>query len=324
MSRFKPFAAAVCLLFLSVSALGGTVATGDSLSDEYAFPIFFPAGGDRRTAENYVELLSRLRPGDFDFGAYSTTSRGTPRNEGFERNWARDAATSGELLSEGQHTGAAAQIASGDADLVFMTVGGNDARTVFTSANPPEALGNFVPDLLRNVGTAAGTILAASPTARLVIANVPDLRHLPELKGAIAAGLIPQAFADAVAGAIDAYNANLAASFAGNDRVAIADIAGVIDDVMAAPEYRFDGLLIERNVPGESLDHLFVDAVHPGTVGSALIANAFLDASNAKFGTDYERITTVVPLPAGAWAALAAAPVVALAARMGRRRKEAA
>ena len=314
------------LLLAPAAAPAGTTVMGDSLGDEYAFPIFTPAGGDRRTAKNYVELLSELRGGVFDFGAYSTASRGTPRNEGFEYNWARDGCTSAELLAEGQHTGAAGVIAAGDADAAFLTLGGNDFRSVFIAPDPPAALGQAVPALLQNVATIAQSILAADPAARLVIANVPDLRHLPELRGAVAAGLIPQAFADAVAGAIDAYNQQLAQAFADNDRVAIADLDGVIDGVMAGDSFVYGGVTIDRATPGNETNQLFVDAVHPGTVGQGLIANAFLDASNDKFATDYALLTEAevlaaaaapnpIPLPAGAWAAVAAAPVLCFAAR---------
>ena len=325
--NLRPPGLVVALLGLALAsaAHAGTAVLGDSLGDEYQFPIFRPAGGDRTNAENYVELLARHRPGDFDVGPFSVTSRGTPRNEGFEYNWARDGSTSTELLAEGQHTGAAGHIAAGRADAAFMTVGGNDFRSVFVAANPPEALGQAVPTLLQNVATVAQTILASSPTARLVIGNVPDLRRLPELRGAIAAGLIPQAFADAVAGAIDAYNQQLAATFADNDRVAIADLDAVIEDVFAGEQFVYGGVVIDRDTPGEGLDHLFVDAVHPGTVGSALIANAFLDASNDKFGTDYAPLAAaqVIPLPAAAWAAIVAAPVVWLSSRRALRRRAA-
>lgn len=86
------FLVALAFALFPSPASAGTVGMGDSLTDEYQFPIFSPPGGDRRTARSYVELLSELRPGDFDFGDFSTTSRGTPRNQGFEYNRARDGA----------------------------------------------------------------------------------------------------------------------------------------------------------------------------------------------------------------------------------------
>ena len=321
---------ALALALFPTLASAGTVGMGDSLTDEYQFPIFTPAGGDRRTAKNHVELLSGLRPVDFDFGDFSAASRGTPRNQGFEYNWGRDGSTSAEVIAEGQHTGAAGQLAAGAADTVFMTIGANDFRSVFTSPNPPEALAQAVPNLLQNVATVAQAILAASPEARLVIANLPDLRHLPELRAAVAAGLIPQPFADAVAGAIDAYNRQLALAFAGDDRVAVADFDAVIEGVMAGEQFTVGGVAIDRTTPGNEPNRLFVDSVHPGTVGQGLIANAFLTASNQKFDTDYQLLSdaeilqaagggpTPIPLPWGVCATLGAAPVVYVAARRRR------
>src|SRR3954467_5173300 len=60
---------------------------GDSYSDEYQF---YPP--DRSTAQNWVEILARAR--GLNFGRYSAYSRGEPRNQGFEFNWARSDATS--------------------------------------------------------------------------------------------------------------------------------------------------------------------------------------------------------------------------------------
>jgi lysophospholipase L1-like esterase len=68
---------------------------GDSLTDEYEF---YPP--NRTAAQNWVEILSNLRggengfPGQVDFGAFSSTSRGETRNQGYAQNWARSGATS--------------------------------------------------------------------------------------------------------------------------------------------------------------------------------------------------------------------------------------
>src|SRR4051794_31836157 len=92
----------VCFASYSSSVLAGLVGgagvMGDSLSDEYAFPIFKPPGGDRSTSLNYVQILSRTR--GIDFGSFSTASRGSPRNEGFAFNWAEDGSTSTDLIAK--------------------------------------------------------------------------------------------------------------------------------------------------------------------------------------------------------------------------------
>ena len=67
---------------------------GDSLTDEYSF---YPP--DRTAAQNWVQILSALRgglngePDQVSFGAFSLTSRGETRNQGYAQNWARSGAT---------------------------------------------------------------------------------------------------------------------------------------------------------------------------------------------------------------------------------------
>src|SRR6266496_721500 len=85
---------------LSIGALG------DSYTDEYQF--YAP---DRSTAHNYIEQLADDRR--LDFGAFSATSRGTPRNEGFAYNWAQSGDTSADMLADGQLSGLSAQATAG-------------------------------------------------------------------------------------------------------------------------------------------------------------------------------------------------------------------
>ena len=77
---------------------------GDSYSDEYQF-----ASPDRRTARNWVEIPSLTR--GLDFGRFNASGWGSPRDRGFEYNWAHVGATTGDLIATGQHTGLAAQVA---------------------------------------------------------------------------------------------------------------------------------------------------------------------------------------------------------------------
>jgi hypothetical protein len=71
-----------------------------------------------------MEILARTR--GLNFGRYSAQSRGEPRNQGFEFNWARSDATSTDLIKSGQHTGLAQQVASGEVSVVVIFIGGND------------------------------------------------------------------------------------------------------------------------------------------------------------------------------------------------------
>ena len=254
----------------------GVGVMGDSLSDEYQF---YPSVS---AAKNYVELLAGYR--GINVGSFSTITRGVPRNQGFAYNWAQSGDSSSDLLAHGQHTGLAGQFASHEADVGILLVGGNDFRGVFTAPDPIAALNTVVPALLTNVGTAAQTTLAADPNARLLIGNAPDIRYLPEVRGAVAAGLIPQALVDAVSNVIGIYNTNLSATFAGNARVGVVDINSVLTGVMTAPSFTYDTVTMNRDLPGSSPDHFFVDTIHPGTIGQGLLANAFVNAMDSRFG----------------------------------------
>src|SRR3954464_3143937 len=98
---------------------GGIGVLGDSYSDEYQF---YPP--HRSTARNWVEILAATR--GLNFGRFSTQSRGEPRNQGYEYNWARSDATTDDMIVTGQHTGLAAQVARGEVNLVVVFIGGND------------------------------------------------------------------------------------------------------------------------------------------------------------------------------------------------------
>src|SRR3954466_10179274 len=92
--------------FTRAESPGGIGVLGDSYSDEYQF---YPP--DRTTARNWVEILSELR--GLDFGPFSTTSRGEPRNQGFAYNWARSDATTDDMIAGGQLAGLSSQVAEG-------------------------------------------------------------------------------------------------------------------------------------------------------------------------------------------------------------------
>jgi lysophospholipase L1-like esterase len=271
----------------------GVAAMGDSLGDEYAFPINFPQGGNRQAggALNYVTLLSSLRPASFDFGPYSTASRGTPRNEGFEFNFARDGSTSGDLIAEGQHTGAATLVAAGRVDLVLLEIGGNDFRGVFLPGADPLRI---VSEGLTNTLTAAGTVLAADPRARVAVANVPDITRLPEARFAAMQDPTLVPVLAQVSGLIEQYNGAMAAQLGampGSERVVLVDLNTIFDGLIDDPNLLLNGRPVDTLVPGDGPGHLFVDVLHPGTVGSGYLANGFIDALNTKFDLGVPRLS---------------------------------
>jgi hypothetical protein len=255
----------------------GFGAVGDSFADEYQF---YPP--DRSQARNFVEILAATR--GLDFGTFTATPRPSPRNQGFANDWALNGATSDDLPA--QTSGLAQQIAAGSVGTAFMFIGGNDFLNAAASPNPTQALANLPQHVLTNVVTAVSTLLAASPTAHVIVANVFDLSQLPVTKQLVAAGLITQAEANAFGQVIAGYNAALATQFASNSRVALVDLNATAGAALGQKTVQVGGQTIDVQTPGDEYHHLFLaDGLHVGTVGQAEIANAFVAADDSKFNT---------------------------------------
>ncbi|HEY7118839.1 MAG TPA: SGNH/GDSL hydrolase family protein [Tepidisphaeraceae bacterium] len=293
---------------------------GDSLGDEYQF-----APAPRNGAQNYVELLATQR--GLNFGAFSTVSRPEPRNQGYEFNFANagDNAASGvtgpDLFALGEVQGLTPYVASGQVGEVFLTIGGNDFRAIATGGNSATIL----PALLSSTAAAVQALQSANPNVKVVIANVVDITKVPGAQFTLIQNPALAPLFAALDTATDQYNAQLKAAFAANPNVAIADINAVLDKLLA--DKSVGGQPIDTLNPGVGPGNLFVDLLHPGTIGQGMIANAFVDASNARFGTslagfsDSELLALAaapppsVPLPAAAWAGMLCAPLAVWARR---------
>jgi lysophospholipase L1-like esterase len=252
---------------------------GDSYSDEYRF---YPP--DRPTARNWVEILAETRA--VNFGRFSTSSRGEPRNEGYEYNWARSDATTDDMIATGQHTGLAAQVARGEVQFVVIFVGGNDFINAMKSSRPLAALERTLPRAIANFRTAVETIRAAHPEVRLLLGTVPDIRNLPEFTTPIRNGSIPRSVADAFTAAIDQYNVQIRACGARDARVAVLDLE--LATKLASrinPDYFYaSGRKLDRIHPSNHPLHFFLaDSRHPGTLGQALMAQVFIETLNVRF-----------------------------------------
>ena len=260
-------------------SLGGIGILGDSYSDEYQF---YPP--DRTTARNWMEILAATR--GLDFGRFSVRSRGEPRNQGYEFNWARSDATTDDLIATGQHTGLAAQVARGQVRIVCIFIGGNDFINALKAPVPLDALRGVLPRALSNYRAAVETIRSADPQVRLVLATVPDIRNLPEFAAPLRDGRLPQAVADAFTAAIARYNAQVQAIASKDPQIALLDLdlAVKIGDLVSRDHVHLVGRRLDRIHPSNAIDHFFLaDVRHPGTVGHGLLARMLVATLNAKF-----------------------------------------
>jgi phospholipase/lecithinase/hemolysin len=258
---------------------GGIGVLGDSYSDEYQF---YPP--HRSTARNWVEILATTR--GLNFGRLSTQSRGEPRNQGFESNWARSDATTEDLIASGQHLGLAAQVTRGEVSLVVAFVGGNDFINAMKTPDPVAAFQQVGPRAAANLERAVATILQAHPDVKVVIVTVPDIRELPEFRIPLSTGRLPRASADAATAAIQRYNASIWALAAHQPRVAVLDFALFTrgSELIGPEAVLVAGHPIVRCSPGDAPDHLFLgDVRHLGTVGQGLLAELVVATINARF-----------------------------------------
>lgn len=259
--------------------LGGIGVLGDSYSDEYQF--YSP---DRLTSRNWVEMLAVTR--GLNFGPFSTVSRGQPRGQGYEFNWAQSDATTEDMLSAGQHTGLAAQVASGKVSLVVIFVGGNDFIHAIASDDPATAVEAVLPRALANFRVALETILNASPQVKVVAITVPDIREMPMIRATVHDRGLPSALVDRYSVALRTYNAQIRSLAWSQSRVAVADfdMAAKIADRFSRDHALIGGRRLDRIQSGNDLEHLFLaDQRHFGTLGQGLLAQLVVNAIDTKF-----------------------------------------
>ena len=261
--------------------LGGVGVIGDSLSDEYRF--YAP---DRVMARNWVEILSAAR--GLDFGAPSIASTVCARDRRFAYNWSQSSSTTSSLMAQRQHEGLAAQVVGGaPIGLAAVTVGTNDFAHVLFTSRSAEAMDLTLELAAANIAAILDSLLAASPNLRVAAFTAVDLSQSPLIRGVSEARLIPPAMVRAYSAAVACFNARLrdfAAKF--SRRIVVVDVDRLLFDIVTADRYPIGSIELDRFVAGNDNCHLFLrDGFHPGTIGQCLIANEFLGAINAGFGT---------------------------------------
>jgi lysophospholipase L1-like esterase len=155
-------------------------AMGDSLSDEYGEESY-------SYAKNWTMQLVLYRGVDMGPTAAGQPGGtwGEPRRTFYESNWARYGDTTDDLLSVGQHTGLAGQVASRGVSHAVLMIGANDFNSVGISAYfdiynglwSASQINSYVASRIANVRTVLDTV---QPTGvRLVLVNVLDFGITP-------------------------------------------------------------------------------------------------------------------------------------------------
>ena len=281
----------------AAATLGNVGVLGDSYSDEYQF---YPK--DRYHARNWVEILAATKKAGF--GTLSKASRGEPRNQGYEYDWARSDATSVNMVAN-QLPGLTAQVAAGKIKYVSIFVGGNDFLDYFRSlaatatTNPPTAdqvqssVAALQAQATANVTTAVGTLLAANPNVKVVVTTIPSLAFTPIVRQGVAA--LPEAAGVVAAAdaAIANFNASIKLLASANPRVAVSDLAATANAAAASTVLPYGGTTVNLTTTSNAYQSFFLaDGLHVGTIGQGVIANGFIQAVDTTFGA---RVSLINP-----------------------------
>lgn len=267
---------------------------GDSNSDEYRADD--QRGGNYgETTFNWVEQLAKTR--GLNFGTWG--SWGEPRRTGYEYNWARSGATVDSMITMGQHTGLAKQVAEGKVSVVVIWIGTNDFHIhngsyeeIYSGKLRDSDLQQKVDQAAQGIITAMDTILQAGPV-KMGVVTIPDQGIVPEAKL-----LFPNSEKrQRVTNAIQTINARVK-EFADANGVILLDSTAfgsrVLSNVDLLGNYEMSGQKFSVLIRGDEPHHLQLGdgPGHAGTVVSGMIANSlFIEPFNSAFGLDIKPLT---------------------------------
>ncbi len=270
-------------------AVDGLGLAGDSLTDEYFNASY---GG---YAKNWATLVGEYRSDFAPLGELRTPPEdwgaGDIRRSGYEYNWAVSGANSFSLLTQQQHASLATDINQGDVSHAVLAIGQNDFSPgtaaysgIYDGTWTAQQISDHSDDVFNNVKAAIETIDING--VRLVVSNIIDYGVAPATQGAFP----NEVQRDNVTAVIDAINDRLE-QFAIGRGVPVIDSFNFVADVLGPSSFQFGGVQID-NEPGTEPDNVFVaDGVHPHTVSSSIIANAYLNAFNVAYGEDLPLFT---------------------------------
>jgi lysophospholipase L1-like esterase len=261
---------------------------GDSLSDEYAEESY-------SYAKNWVEQLAIYRGADF--GAIGNW--GGPRRNRYEYNWARSGATSSTLLSAGQHTGLAGQVASKGLDYSVLMIGANDQfissapyQNIYSNTWSTTQINNWVNSVVNNISTALNTVV---PTGvPVVLFAVPDYGLTPEVRTVATNAIGRQRVANVLNNQLNPQLEALAETH----NLVFVDFGAVATSIFGTHSSALTSLpvgsvnfnLSQRdNSSGTIATSSFVhDGIHAHTVIQGMIANLVMEALNIGYGAEFE------------------------------------
>lgn len=270
-------------------ALPRVAAVGDSLTDEYAEQTY------GAYARSWTQIL--VQEGRIDMGPTAAQAGvphgdwGEPRRTGYRNNWARYAETTDWAIASGQPAGAASSAASGQAEFVFIWIGGNDFSTgayatydrIYYFQWTDQQIDEFVAQRVQNLRAMVGQIRSAG--GRIVLCSISDFSFMPWVWGNRPWVGGRERVGQVMAGVRDRTRA-LAREYG----LVFLDMYRFNRDLFGAnpalrPTIMVGGVQITLHAWSESPTSGFVfDGAHPHTIVQAIWAGAMLNALRLGYG----------------------------------------
>jgi lysophospholipase L1-like esterase len=282
--------------------IGALGVMGDSLSDEY----FEETYGTYAT--NWVQQLVNYR--SVNVGPTATAAGqpggtwGSPRQTGYEFNWALSGDTSSNLLSDGQDTGLAAQVSPDAITHAVLAIGANDFNpdfltyptaaylNIYDGSWSAAQISNYVAQILTNIETAVATVETTG--VDLVVFNILDYGKTPAVYNEIF--FTNGSKRERVSAAIQQANAGLL-YLAQKYQVPLVDAFGLQQAIFGSNTNLQTTLSLGNvaihlqqsdsnptNSPNRTAAFV-ADGAHPHTTIQGLFANMALEAFSLGYGT---------------------------------------
>ena len=295
---------------------------GDSLSREYQFEFT-----EFDEARNWVEILSTIRPTDFDFGKLRTVDLGFIDSswdiQSHAYNWALPTFSAdqynGLLKDSGLSDILFRQLinpAYDDTERAVIFLGGNDLDRIYNDIYEGRDENNTgVKAIYSDIEDILIEVEGQNSELGIVLVNVPHIGATPDVKSAHPTDAVKT---QRVSDAIELLNRQLA-KLAAEHNAAFADVYTLTKSLIDPAPLCIGGVpfINEGNDDGDPsyvwLGGSLAANFHPNTNGQSLVAKAIVDAVNEHFSeniapiTDREILESVLKLspsmPFDTWAA---------------------
>jgi lysophospholipase L1-like esterase len=193
--------------------------------------------------------------------------------------------TSATVLSGQQPEKVVAAVEAGKVSVATLLIGNNDygqnAASLLSGGLSEAELLAFEAGIVANIEQAVTTVLD-SGIEGFLLGSVPRLLDEPVAKQYIP--LVPQSVLDLVDASQERVNAQLL-DFANEHHIPFVDFFGLEKAIDGADQIIVGGVPITLD-KGPDATYFFVDNLHPGYVGNAILSNMWMTALNVAYGTN--------------------------------------